>query len=64
MNGMKRVYPDARILWVDAHIDINTPQSTLTGDLHGGPVSYLTGLSSYELKPVLSLKHLIYFGTR
>ncbi len=25
INGMKAVWPTARILWVDAHIDANTP---------------------------------------
>ncbi len=64
MYGMKQVWPTSRILWVDAHVDANTPQSSLTGDLHGGPVAYLTGLTEWEKKPVLSLKHLIYFGIR
>ncbi|TNV77192.1 hypothetical protein FGO68_gene7854 [Halteria grandinella] len=62
--GMKQVWPQTRILWVDAHIDANTPQSTLTGDLHGGPVAYVAGLTQWGKKPVLSLKHLIYFGIR
>ena len=63
--GMKAVWPTARILWLDAHIDANTPQSTLTGDIHGGPVAYVSGLVPYyERKPVLSLKHIIYFGIR
>ena len=61
---MKSVWPTARILWLDAHIDANTPQSTLTGDIHGGPVAYVAGLVPYGKKPVLSLKHLIYFGIR
>lgn len=52
------------MLWVDAHVDINTKQSTLTGDIHGGPVAYLSGLQPYEKKPVLSLKDIIYFGLR
>ena len=62
---MKAVYPEARVLWIDAHIDANTPQSSLTGDLHGGPVAYLTGLRpDWGKKPVLSLKDLVYFGIR
>jgi arginase family enzyme len=64
MNGLKNVYPTSRILWIDAHVDANTPQSTLTGNLHGSPVAYLTGIAPYEKKPVLSLKHIIYFGIR
>lgn len=64
INGLKNVYPDARVLWVDAHIDANTPLSTPSGNVHGCPVGYLSGLFPYVKKPVLSLKHLIYFGIR
>ena len=58
------MYPDARILWVDAHADANTPESTPSGNLHGCPIGYLSGLAKSEIKPVLSLKHLIYLGIR
>lgn len=62
---MKNVYPDARILWIDAHVDANTPASTPSANVHGMPVATLAGLMpQYEKKPVLSLKHLIYFGIR
>lgn len=64
INGLKSVFPDARLLWVDAHVDANDSRSTLTGDIHGGPVAYLAGLQKYEKPPVLSLRHLIYFGLR
>jgi arginase len=64
INGLKNVFPEARVLWVDAHIDANTPLSTPSGNVHGCPVGYLSGLFPYVKKPVLSLKHLIYFGIR
>ena len=25
INGLKKVHPGARVLWIDAHIDANTP---------------------------------------
>ena len=25
INGLKAVYPGAKLLWVDAHVDVNTP---------------------------------------
>lgn len=37
-------YPDAGLLWIDAHADINTLESTKSGHLHGCPVSFLLGL--------------------
>ncbi|SCU85009.1 LAMI_0C09780g1_1 [Lachancea mirantina] len=39
-------YPDACLLWIDAHADINTPTTTGSGNLHGCPVSFLLGLDS------------------
>jgi arginase len=32
------------LLWVDAHGDMNTPQSTLSGNVHGMPLSRLVGM--------------------
>ena len=61
---MKAVYPKTKILWIDAHVDANTPESSLTGDIHGGPVAYIAGLTKYEKPPVLSLKDIVYFGLR
>lgn len=33
------------VVWVDAHADINTPESSGSGNIHGMPVAFLTGLS-------------------
>ncbi len=38
-----------RILWVDAHADINTSQLTPTGNIHGMPVACLLGHGPDEL---------------
>ena len=32
------------LLWIDAHADINTTRTSLTGNIHGMPVSMLTGI--------------------
>ena len=44
ISGMKKVYPDAKIVWIDAHIDANTPESSPSGNAHGMPLTYLAGL--------------------
>jgi len=31
------------VLWLDAHPDLHTPDTTTSGNLHGVPVSYFTG---------------------
>lgn len=33
------------VVWVDAHADINTPESSLSGNIHGMPVAFLTGIA-------------------
>jgi arginase len=33
------------LIWIDAHADINTPESSLTGHCHGMPLGITTGLS-------------------
>ncbi|TFL20168.1 arginase [Jannaschia formosa] len=35
------------VLWLDAHSDIHTLESTDSGNLHGTPVSYFTGRSEF-----------------
>jgi arginase len=37
-------HPSAGVLWVDAHGDINTPETSPTGNFHGMPLAALLGL--------------------
>ena len=39
--AMAQKYPDMAVLWIDAHADINTPKTTISGNLHGCPVAFL-----------------------
>ncbi|MDG2340573.1 MAG: arginase [Paracoccaceae bacterium] len=36
------------VLWLDAHPDFHTPDTTDSGNLHGTPVAYFTGQSGFE----------------
>ena len=36
------------VLWLDAHSDFHTPLSTTSGNLHGTPVAYLSGLAGFD----------------
>ncbi len=40
-------------LWLDAHSDIHTPDTTDTGNLHGTPVGYVTGRDGFDAYPPL-----------
>ncbi|GAA6207329.1 arginase [Cognatishimia sp. WU-CL00825] len=41
------------VLWLDAHSDYHTPQTTDTGNLHGTPVAYFTGRDGFDGFPAL-----------
>ncbi|MFX0540412.1 arginase [Roseovarius sp. S4756] len=36
------------VLWLDAHTDYHTPQSTGSGNLHGAPLGYVTGRDGFH----------------
>lgn len=58
------------VIWVDAHSDINTPDSTPSGNIHGMPVAVSLGIGSKELVNVggefvkLSPSNLTLIGLR
>lgn len=66
ISGMKKVYPDAKIVWIDAHIDANTPESSPSGNAHGMPLVYLAGMvpGQEHWKCVDIASELCYFGIR
>jgi arginase len=39
------------VVWIDAHADYNTPATSLSGNMHGMPLAFLTGEPS--LRPLL-----------
>ncbi|KAL6941686.1 hypothetical protein ACO0RG_002823 [Hanseniaspora osmophila] len=70
--GLLQRYPDAGIIWIDAHADINTVTTTESGNLHGCPVSFLMGLDKENYPPelqwipnqVLKTDKICYIGLR
>ncbi|KAK3901868.1 hypothetical protein C8A05DRAFT_44586 [Staphylotrichum tortipilum] len=63
---------DMAVIWVDAHADINTPETSGSGNVHGMPVSFLSGLAKGEGEVFgwlgeeerISLRKLVYIGLR
>lgn len=41
------------VLWLDAHSDFHTPQTTGSGNLHGTPLGYVTGRAGFGGFPVV-----------
>lgn len=61
------------VIWVDAHADINTPETSDSGNVHGMPVAFLTGLAREDREDIfgwlredqlISTKKLVYIGLR
>jgi len=44
--ALDRFGGDLALLWIDAHADINTPETSHSGNVHGMPVAALQGLPS------------------
>lgn len=58
------------VLWVDAHTDMNTPESSPSGNIHGMPLATLLGNGPRELTsisgdgPALKPENVVVFGAR
>jgi arginase len=59
------------LIWVDAHADFNTPETTPSGNIHGMPLAALCGLGDPRLvslwdetPPVLNPKRVAVIGAR
>lgn len=58
------------VLWLDAHADYNTPQTTITGNMHGMSAAFLCGepgldgLLGNEPRASITPDHLDLFGIR
>ena len=44
----ERLGREIAVIWVDAHADINTPEISDSGSVHGMPLSFLTGIAKEE----------------
>lgn len=73
VTGSFSKFPNAGLIWIDAHADINTPLTTESGNLHGCPVAFLMGLEKQSFppqfgwlpeQPVLKPSKIAYIGLR
>lgn len=58
------------LIWLDAHADLNTPESTLSGNVHGMPVAHLLGHGDPAMAalaspaPAVRPEHVVIIGAR
>lgn len=70
VSGSAKTNKKLGLLWVDSHSDINTDVTTITGNIHGMPVSALMGFgneklaSIYGTDPKVLPQHVVLFGVR
>jgi arginase len=74
ISGLARAWRKQRkhvgVVWVDAHTDMNTPDTTISGNIHGMPLAVLLGYGPPELvgiagdEPALLPQHVAILGVR
>jgi arginase len=67
--GLLDAWGDVGVLWVDAHGDINTPETTPSGNVHGMPVAALLGVGGLGGRlgwgpRAVRAERVVLFGTR
>jgi len=65
LNGL---HPGLRVIWIDAHLDANTPETSPSGNFHGMPVSAILGRAPEPMRSLLGAPvdpaRFHYFGDR
>lgn len=61
-------YPELSVVWIDAHYDANTPETSPSGNLHGMPVSAIMGHAPGPMRPLMPVpiaaERFFYYGVR
>jgi arginase len=68
IHGILAARPDTVVIWADAHGDINTPETSPTGNFHGMPLAFLLNAARHEdfqwMKNFIRREKLILIGPR
>ena len=70
ITGVTRVYKDISVIWIDAHADFNTEETTPSGNIHGMILAALAGIGNSQLTdiggwaPKLDPQKIILVGAR
>ena len=72
--GMSKHYRKQKkkigVIWIDAHADMNTPQTSPSGNIHGMPLAATLGMGTHELThlggfaPKVLAKNVVLIGIR
>lgn len=70
ISGIAKHYENLGVIWYDAHADVNTPETTVTGSIYGMPLAINLGLGYPELvtidgySPKVKFENIVFIGTR
>src|SRR5262245_52222580 len=68
LGGMARVHGAGGALWIDAHGDLNTPETSPSGNVHGMPLAAALGIAgdafASDAWPTPSLERVALVGVR
>ena len=74
VSGVSRAFRDkgrkVGLIWVDAHADINTPETSPTGNVHGMPLAHLLGMGHKDFArmggfaPKVDPRNVVLIGIR
>ena len=70
VTAVARRYPEVGLLWIDAHGDFNTPDTSPSGNIHGMPLAAIAGRGAPPLvnlggfQPKVQESHTVVVGVR
>lgn len=70
LSGLTKQYKNLGVIWYDAHADLNTPDTTPSGNIHGMPLAISVGLGDdrltriYGFTPKIKPENVIIIGAR
>ena len=70
LGGLASIHGPGGVLWIDAHADINTPETSPSGNVHGMPLAAALGLAGPEFEsdvwplPAVDPRRVVLLGLR
>lgn len=70
ISGISKHYKNLGVIWYDAHADLNTPETTITGSIYGMPLAANLGYGYPDIikiggyMPKVKLENVVFIGTR
>jgi arginase len=70
LGGLAAAHGPGAVLWLDAHADINTPETSPSGNVHGMPLAAVLGLAGKGFEspawplPAVDPERVVLVGTR